>query len=322
MKNKKTVMAFSAIQILIFHLWIPIFPGNVIEDFLIRTSYVGVDIFFFLSAYALSGKKTEKYFSFVFTRFKAVYIKFILFAVIAFLYAGWELPHLGKVISMRDLFQKGGGAFLWFLPAIMIFYAAFPLLQSCEQRHRYITLLTAVVIWTGIAAFATFYKITSIFIYWNRIPVFLLGFYLGTCKAFKKLLADNRNKLLTGLACITGGGCLMYFFGYRPRLQVPFCDMFYVVGIPVSLGLVLLTSFVPAKLIIKWIGSSTLEMYAVQMIFGYDFANWAFRVTKNPFLTNICSFLFVITGAAVFHYTYQFIVSHQQSTKSPPDSFC
>lgn len=300
-------MAFSAIQILIFHLWVTLFPGNAIEDFLKQTSYVGVDIFFFLSAYALSGRKVEKYFTFIFSRFRAVYVKFILFAFIAFLYAGWKLPYLGKVITMGDLFQKGGGAFLWFLPAIMIFYAVFPLLQRCEQKHRYMTLLTAVVIWAGVAAFATYFKIRPMFIYWNRIPVFLSGFYLGTGKTFKKLVANNRNKLLIGVACVIGGGSLMYLFGYRPKLQVPFCDMFYVVGIPVSLGLVLLISFVPEKLIIKWIGSSTLEMYAVQMIFGYDFANWVLKATKKPFLTNICSILFVIISAAAFHYTYQFI---------------
>lgn len=307
MKNKKTIMAFSALQILIFHLWVTLFPGNEIEDFLKQTSYVGVDIFFFLSAYSLTGRKVEKYFTFIFSRFRAVYVKFILFALIAFWYAGWKLSYLGKVITMGDLFQKGGGAFLWFLPAIMLFYAVFPLLQRCEQRYRYVTLLIAFVIWAGVAAFATYYKIKPMFIYWNRIPVFLSGFYLGTSRAFKKLLADNRNKLLMGSVCVIGGGILLYFFGYRPKLQVPFCDMFYVAGLPVSLGLVLLISFVPEKPVMKWIGSSTLEMYAVQMIFGYNFANWVLKATKKPLLTNICSILFVTISAAAFHYTYQFI---------------
>ncbi len=307
MKNKKSIMAFSALLILIFHLWVTLFPGNETEDFLKQTSYVGVDIFFFLSAYSLSGRKVEKYFTFLFYRFRAVYVKFILFALIAFWYGGWKLSYLLKVITMGDLFQKGGGAFLWFLPAIMLFYAVFPLLQRCEQRHRYITLLTAVVIWAGVAALATYYKIKPMFIYWNRIPVFLSGFYLGTGRALKRFLADNRNKLLTGTVCVTGGGILLYFFGYRPKLQAPFCDMFYVAGLPVSLGLALLISFVPERPVIKWIGFSTLEMYAIQMIFGYNFANWVLKATKNPLLTNICSILFVTISAAAFHYTYQFI---------------
>lgn len=307
MKNKKSIMAFSALLILIFHLWVTLFPGNETEDFLKQTSYVGVDIFFFLSAYSLSGRKVEKYFTFLFSRFRAVYVKFILFALIAFWYGGWKLSYLLKVITMGDLFQKGGGAFLWFLPAIMLFYAVFPLLQRCEQRYRYITLLTAVVIWADVAALATYYKIKPMFIYWNRIPVFLSGFYLGTGRALKRFLADNRNKLLTGTVCVTGGGILLYFFGYRPKLQAPFCDMFYVAGLPVSLGLALLISFVPERPVIKWIGSSTLEMYAVQMIFGYNFANWVLKATKNPLLTNICSILFVTITAAAFHYMYQFI---------------
>lgn len=305
MKNKKSVMAFSAILILLFHLWIPMFPGNVAEDFVRQIAYVGVDIFFFLSAYALSGRKVENYLSFVANRFAAVYVKFIIFAVIACLYTGWAWTKLVKVLVMGDLLEKGGGAFLWFLPAIMLFYLLFPLLQRCEQKHRYLTLAAVIVIWAAGAAIGTCFDYTPMFIYWNRLPIFLLGFYLGMSKGFKKLLENNTYKLLCGLVCVGVGGTLQYFFGYQPRLQVPFIDMFYIVAIPLSLGLVLLVSFIPEKAVVKWIGSSTLEMYAIQMIFGYNFANYVLRSTRNMKLTNLASILFVIISAILVHYVYQ-----------------
>ena len=48
MKNKKSIMAFAALQILIFHLWINL-SSSEIENFIKQISYIGVDIFFFLS---------------------------------------------------------------------------------------------------------------------------------------------------------------------------------------------------------------------------------------------------------------------------------
>ena len=54
MKNKKLIMFFAALMILIFHLWIYINPitNNLfkIEVFIRTICYIGVDIFFFVSA--------------------------------------------------------------------------------------------------------------------------------------------------------------------------------------------------------------------------------------------------------------------------------
>ena len=53
MKNKKLIMFFAALMILIFHLWIYINPitNNLfkIEVFIRTICYIGVDIFFFVS---------------------------------------------------------------------------------------------------------------------------------------------------------------------------------------------------------------------------------------------------------------------------------
>ena len=108
MENKKSIMVFSALQILIFHLWIYIGTSD-IEQFIKQTAYVGVDIFFLLSAYSLAKyNKPVKYFKFVWSRFKLVYLKFILFAIVAFFYSSWSITRLINVLISKELFVKGG----------------------------------------------------------------------------------------------------------------------------------------------------------------------------------------------------------------------
>ena len=67
MKNKKLIMFFATLMILIFHLWIYINPitNNLfkIEVFIRTICYIGVDIFFFVSAFSISNKEIKNYIS-------------------------------------------------------------------------------------------------------------------------------------------------------------------------------------------------------------------------------------------------------------------
>ena len=51
-------MAVAAILIAVYHLWIPVLPAaglpGQVERFLVAIGYIGVDLFFFLSAYTLT----------------------------------------------------------------------------------------------------------------------------------------------------------------------------------------------------------------------------------------------------------------------------
>ena len=81
MKNKKAIMFFSSLLILIFHLWINIFDraSNLfeVENFLRQLCYIGVDIFFFLSCYSISKHEIKDYKKFICSRFIKVYLVFI-----------------------------------------------------------------------------------------------------------------------------------------------------------------------------------------------------------------------------------------------------
>ena len=333
MKNKRMIMAFSALQILIFHLWICIGKSR-IELFLKQTAYIGVDVFFFVSAYSLAGRKVGNYGKFVWSRLKAVYLKFILFALVACLYCKWTVGHFLKVIGLVDLFQKGGGSFLWFLPAIMLFYLIYPLFEACNHKCKRLTAVVSIFLWAIVAFVVTcFTNEKAMFIYWNRIPVFLLGYYTAIWDKTVEEHGQQRDdmqinmvpyhrtvahfKAAFGVLFLLVGAFLLYQFAFIPKLQTPFRDMFYLMGIPASIGLVWLIDLIPLNAdhdpfkvlnqLIQWIGNSSLEIYAVQMIFGYRFANVILNQTGNVVVTNFCVILFVVLLSVLMHYGFEYV---------------
>lgn len=307
MKNKKTIMAFAALQILIFHLWINI-SSSEIENFIKQISYIGVDIFFFLSGYSLYRSDTGNYFQFISNRFRNVYNKFILFALVAAWVNKWDMVYALKVIFGIDLIQNGGKAFLWFLPAIMLFYLIVPLYKKFDARNRMVAILTLGVLWLLIALLFT-YGITSvpIAIWWNRVPIFFMGYYLAGFHANRKI-TGHRASYIAGFALIAAADVILaYRYAYKVKLNQPIEDMFYILVIPLAIGIALLISMIKENKLIRAIGSSSLELYAMQMIFGYTWANQILSKTKSIPITDIATMIILIASAIIVHYLYEVI---------------
>ena len=55
-------MGYAALLIVLFHFYIPVF-NNVAETFIYRSAYIGVDLFFFVSASSLSIKSQIDYYT-------------------------------------------------------------------------------------------------------------------------------------------------------------------------------------------------------------------------------------------------------------------
>lgn len=314
MKNRRSVMMVSAFMIACFHLWVPLGMRNPAEIFLQKTAFIGVDMFFFLSAYSISAREVTDYKAFLVSRLKSVYLKFILFAVVACIYAHWKLPYLFRVVTGLDLFKKGGGAFLWFLPAIMLFYLILPLYQKLDKKNRPLAIGVGVGAWFIIGLLVTFLtKYKAMFIFWNRIPIVLVGFYAAKLMHSERVLSKKGAKALAGVLLLAVGSVLLYFFGYQPPLMKPIPDMYYVIAIPSTLGLILLTDLIPECGFSRVVGAATLEMYAVQMIFGYDFSAFVLnRIAKSMGLTtgtkllvNVISVTFVVAVAVLINQIYE-----------------
>ena len=277
--NKKFLQVIAAFQILFFHLWAPI-TSTQIEQFVLKTAYVGVDMFFFLSAYSLAGREID-YVPFLKDRVLKLYAKFAFFTLIMALFSkSFGVIRVVKSLTIIEFFQKGGGAFLWFIPAILILYIIYPLFLKWNSRFKVIWVL---LIWLIAGVFSEHVlSYTTVFIFTNRIPVILAGYL------FKTYCTHNNNLRRSFIVLIPLGVLLLHMYGFKVRLNFPIKDMFYVLAIPTVLGLVTLSSYVKKYAVTESLGSITLELYAVQMIFGQRILMWAYNVfNKNALLTNI-----------------------------------
>lgn len=109
---------------MIFHFYIP-FSGLKAELVIYRAAYIGVDIFFFVSAYSLAQRDRIEYWKFVGNRLLSVYIPFVLFAVVAAFYDKWKYPRFFKVISGIEFSKRRRLLFMVFV-AIMLIYLIAP----------------------------------------------------------------------------------------------------------------------------------------------------------------------------------------------------
>lgn len=269
--NKKFLQFIAALMILMFHLGISL---NKIDLFILRIGYIGVDIFFFLAAYSLVGKKIN-YFEFLKNRFCNVYLKFILFVIIAAIYKGMTIVRTVKILTFIEFFEKGGGSFLWFVPAIMLFYLIFPFFVLWKQKYKSIIVLA---VWF-LASFVigNLLGYTEIFIFTNRIPIIIAGYEL------KKHIVPN----WASWVFLPIGIAVAYLFGYTNRLYVPFTDFYFVTGAVLTVAVCGISGYVRTSKIWDLLGMGTLELYCIQMIFGTKYANWLYRVVENKLFTNI-----------------------------------
>lgn len=290
-RNRKSIMALSGLMILAFHLWIYILQGNKVEMFMRTTAYVGVDIFFFLSAFSLGSRDVDDIPKFYRSRFISVYAKFALFVLIQAVLQKWAVTRVAGILTGVELMKKGGGSFLWFLPASMILYLAIPFYQKAYAKAPKVTVALSFGLWFAIGMAVT--KLTNyraIFIFWNRLPAYFLGFL---CAKIPKKTVEKVNKPIIGVVLLVIGTLILWKFGFGYKLQKPIWNMFYVFGIPSTLGLLLLADQIPEIKVIKWIGSATLELYGMQMVFGYNIAGYLLKTTGNALIADVLTMIIV-----------------------------
>jgi len=303
MKNKKTIMLFSSLLILIFHLWINIFDrtSNLfeIENSIRKTCYVGVDMFFFLSSYSISKCNIKNYKKFIFNRFIKVYLIFILFTIIGFIYFNWDLKTFLLTISGIQLFIKGGGSFLWFVPALMIIYILLPLFNMIDNKHKIITPIVTIILWILFTIIiSTYTKYNQIFIFTNRIPIILIGYYCSKYCIFNKI--NLKQYLIIMISLLLLGIFISYKFNHVVITYIN--DVFYLISIPLILGLILLINLITTNKIIERLGAVTLELYGIQMLFGFKIASKVYILLKNALLSNLITIIIIIVLALILNH--------------------
>lgn len=306
-------MVVAAVFIAVYHLWIPVFPAagmpGQIERFIITIGYIGVDLFFFLSAYTLTFSDSTSRRKFILKHFGKVYPIFLLFCALALVMGKLSLPRFFATTVFLDFFQNGGGSFLWFVPALLLMYLAFP---YCKAALTKVSpgkwLAISLTVW-AVLTFAIEYglrEVVDVSIFLCRIPAILLGVFFAKYEGTWSV----KQRIIAGATLFVPGIVLIYQFGYLEKLTVPFDGMFYIVALPCVFGLLFLLDVLfrgCTSKAIDALGGATLEMYCIQMLVGSGIVNAFYRLTHVKILTNVLSFAVLIAGSLALSYARGYV---------------
>lgn len=281
MKSKRAIMGFAALLVVMYHFYIPVFR-NSIETFLYRGSYIGVDLFFLVSACSMGKQDKIEFLPFIKNRLKGVYIPFIIMALMMFFYKKWKIKKLLLVLCGADFIMSGGGSFLWFAPGIMFFYLITPFLVMLKRKLGLKGLPVMLAGWFLLCLVLQYgFGYNKAFILLNRLPVFFLGLY------YDRLSVKNTGKfrIAADIALLALGAVLVYRFGTNIRLNKPFADMYYVLALPEIMAAADIIEMISEKIRLvplEFIGAFTLELYGLQMIYGYDIEAAILKASGKP----------------------------------------
>ena len=277
------VMGLCGLMIVFFHCWIITvseFPviGR-IEALIKGYGYFGVDVFFFLSGWGLTYSRCEpgSVRRFYAKRLRRVYVPYAEDAVLHCLIFRRPLRKLLIWLSGVELLTSGIYAYQWFVPAILLVYAVYPLLKRLLDRSRndlaLLGGLTAAMLLAGVLANPLVPKACWGILY--RLPTFLLGVALGR-------LGQRRSVELTAGQCAALAAALLAaYYGSEYLRDCTGLKMLRAVQLSafsllLSCGVAWLCAWIDASRcrlmavgrlgvrLLTVIGGVTLEMYVLQ----------------------------------------------------------
>ncbi len=283
-------MGFAALWILFFHEWQPVFGSYakiaMLENFVKRIGFCGVDIFLFLSGIGMvySYGKSDKLFLFYYKRIKRVILPFLLMAIVRCYRESWPIAEFWKNITGINFYLVNIYKFLWFVPMVMTFYIFFPLYYRFFVRSANKIIftgcsLTLWLIWTlrvsaGLRG--------DLFGFTNRIPIFLIGILVGWISQRKEMVFDRLTWAFLVLVFILGIylSYLSNYAGMYILVPVSNCcipNILMAVSISFLFPLLLygMSAWQPIRLIgmllchiLSFYGLFTLELYCIQEWLG------------------------------------------------------
>ncbi len=210
MRCKKEIMGLAALMVVLFHFYIP-FGTSAFETYIYRSTFIGVDLFFFVSSYSIASRNRNQKFQakeFILNRLEYIYAPFVILSFIATVYHNWSVSRFVNIILGVEFYERGGGAFLWYFIGIMVFYLLVPLILLLKRETKLWGFPILIALWIVLSLILQFgFNYTKAFILINRMPIFFIGLY------YDELILANLNKLKKKHICIIDCYvCCGYYF--------------------------------------------------------------------------------------------------------------
>ena len=225
-KYRTAIMGFAALWILFFHVWQPLIPVSsnrflnlfvLLEHFSTNFGYSGVDIFFLLSGAGLTyAIKKESIPVFYARRLLKVLPPFLLLAVLRSVFQNWTILDFVCNVSGYSFYAVHIFTFLWFVTAIITLYFFFPLYNRIfsKAKNKLIFTCCVILVWMLISFLVRNIMRSDLFAFTNRIPIFVVGIYVGyVSQNFKEIVFKKWVYLLL-LIVLSLGLYLAYLYNY------------------------------------------------------------------------------------------------------------
>ena len=292
-KQRSFIMGMAILWVAWFHT--DLMTGVEGVDFFRQTGYGGVDVFFLLTGigawFSLNRKPDAPgYMKRRMLRILPSYYPFILAWLLMIKVTGelYGTEIIGN-LTMLGWWHGGRNQFNWYISAIWLFYLLAPFLVVAVLRGKNKKLVTGCLILTGFFASVTFFH-TQLLMAFSRIPVFILGIYMGYLLSGengneKKSITFFNILMVIGFAVLYGS--LHYLSGYLWNYGLWWYPFFLIApGLSLDLGLLAnlldrtkVTSFI--KRAVELCGKASFEIYLIHIaVFEYAKAHWEMNGMK------------------------------------------
>lgn len=212
-KHRKKLMGFAILYIFIVHCWKAISPNPSlykIERVFTIGGNSGVDIFFMLSGFGLYySLKNNSILRFYFNRIKRIALPFLIVIIAFALYSKWGVVEFIFNLFGINYFINKFNLYFWFVPAICLLYLLFPLYFVLFDKVKskgwgtIVSISVCVLVSVFLSGFIAEWNAYLLSLI-NRIPLFLLGVYLGYLDKTKEIVISKKFILFSLFFLILG----------------------------------------------------------------------------------------------------------------------
>ncbi|MCH4208233.1 MAG: acyltransferase [Solobacterium sp.] len=329
-KYRRTLMGFATLWVALLHaqMWFSFAPLQWVKV----TGHGGVEIFLFLSAFGLyyayqKGEHGVAFFKRRILRILPYFIPVVLFRI---WYLKEPLDESIRLLTATSFWITGDRS-MWFISALVIFYALTPLyLKFFNGREVKMTVITIIIC----LVLGLFFQYSLQLIFVASLPCFFLGFLAGYWSFHQKPV--TKKEMIIGL-CMLAAGIILQVISYS--LDVDDALLFgrgmywyphVLIVFPLCILLAKFSSWCEQHKPVLWmtasmnrLGEVSLEFYLIHELMIQVWSNILFvseQYSYHGIVLNVIIILLTYVVSMVWHAITDYLLSLCHSKKQAVQS--